>query len=686
MTKEFCCEDEQSLDTIKDIVVRADGCDFCTLAVAALHCCNASLDISASQDVTIYLYQTWSGSYSLRRDIDLDDPKTKSPEEGDVSCMVLFAETPRSNPGRRDFQTVGIIRLLANDAHLLGQQPMLHGRIIGNHVAPDLLLKWIKRCNNHHTTCKQIRWDWGMENMVGPRALRYIDTKNMCLCFRPRWEVADHVALSYVWGGSQGLQLLKANEKELFVKGSLTKAWTTIPAVIRDAIELVRDLNDHSDEKRIPIFLWVDQMCIIQDDSDDKALQLQQMDQTYSTAIATLIAAEGSHSNVPLTRRRCDSAFPRQGHGGLQMNGSGQTIKNIQGLRLLAALPGPSSAINPSVWNKRAWTMQEAELSHACIIFGKDQVTFRCAQEVFYEDIVTEPTTKSYKLHSPCMEGRKEAPVTSEWPGAFKMYTRIVESYTDRAMTYPTDVLPAFQGISLVLHALCTWKSLNGLIEDVIDFSLLWRPKGHIQRRFRYNGDPDQQQSKERASECLPTYAWSAWLGPVTYQPQSFEIKSLIHHFEVVGPKTDKRRIFRFSQNADFSHDDMGKFTLEPEPPYAPSDVSTTKEITKTMTPFGPMTQNLAYRSRIVKSPYKQRGNGPCILQFQAGSLGLILSAGIASDGHDDEDCQRLWLLDDKCRKVGTVWYVSALDDYKNGSVDVVLLSKNKSASETADG
>lgn len=66
----------------------------------------------------------------------------------------------------------------------------------------------------------------------------------------------------------------------------------------------------------------------------------------------------------------------------------------------------------------------------------------------------------------------------------FEMYARIVDSYTARNMTYPTDILAAFIGISEVMYALSAWKISNGLIEDVIDFVLLWPPRGVIRRRF----------------------------------------------------------------------------------------------------------------------------------------------------------------------------------------------------------
>lgn len=107
------------------------------------------------------------------------------------------------------------------------------------------------------------------------------------------------------------------------------------------------------------------------------------------------------------------------------------------------------------------------------------------------------------------------------------MYARIVESYTARNMTYPTDILAAFIGISEVMYALSAWKISNGLIEDVIDFVLLWPPRGVIRRRFLSNGDPSIPQGQQNLS--LLTYAWSAWHGPVTCQINILEGFKFFH-------------------------------------------------------------------------------------------------------------------------------------------------------------
>ncbi|KAL8947902.1 MAG: hypothetical protein Q9222_005864 [Ikaeria aurantiellina] len=707
------------LGAYDEISRRALNCEFCQLVVEALaNSTRGSIGediprISKVQNAKIYINRSLAGSYYYGAPLPTDDSAAQSndvtgsqrgesliegsqigenqgdPGRIDVGCIIVYTDIDYSHDVRVRREDRGHIRLLANDAHLLGQKPMYHGRVVGNHISPDLLRSWIMTCNDSHPLCQKIKHEWGLEHLTGPRSLRYVDTMNMCLRWRHWYDLAEHVALSYVWGGSQGLQLLKVNQKQLFVKGALRDAWGTIPAVLRDAIELVRDLNDKNEKKTI--YLWVDQLCIIQDDLADKATQVQQMNQTYFRSIGTLIAAEGSHSNFPLSRHNCHSFSPQHTHQ--RDSTSGQMIKNIQGLRLLAALPGSTDTLEKSIWNTRAWTLQESVLSHSSIEFGRNQVTFRCASEVFREDLVAEVTKEGHQdmdstgrkwINSQAWERRVVPTEDRDWPLTFEMYARLVEGYTGRAMTYPTDILPAFQGISQVFHAIAGWKVLNGLIEDVIDFSLLWRPNGDTKRRFNENGDPDQP-GQNSLHLRLPTYSWCAWLGPMTYRPQSFHIRTFVKQFDVIGPKNQKRKIVRFSQNREEIFEPTN---LEPKGGYAPHDCSNFQDMTQTAYYFKPQVQNLAYRMHLSKNPHKQNVDGPRILQFTTKCVRLLLSTvdPRMDTSNKSQGCKSVWLLDSQRRRIGAVWNVPELDPYDDREVEVIMLSRNKSESEAANG
>ncbi len=67
-----------------------------------------------------------------------------------------------------------------------------------------------------------------------------------------------YFALSYVWGQIANLQLLKRNIAELSEPQSLRRRFELIPHVIRDVITITQELGE--------TFLWVDPLCMCQDD------------------------------------------------------------------------------------------------------------------------------------------------------------------------------------------------------------------------------------------------------------------------------------------------------------------------------------------------------------------------------------------------------------------------------------
>ncbi|KAI1373954.1 hypothetical protein F4677DRAFT_184680 [Hypoxylon crocopeplum] len=58
-----------------------------------------------------------------------------------------------------------------------------------------------------------------------------------------------------------------------------------IPRTILDTIQLVRDIGFR--------FLWIDSLCILQDDDGDKLQHLPHMDSIYRCASLVIIAAAG---------------------------------------------------------------------------------------------------------------------------------------------------------------------------------------------------------------------------------------------------------------------------------------------------------------------------------------------------------------------------------------------------------
>lgn len=92
-------------------------------------------------------------------------------------------------------------------------------------------------------------------------------------------ETGQYIALSYCWGGKQSLVTTTATAQEYTDGLPVSK----IPRTILDAINLTNKLGLR--------FLWVDALCILQDDPEDVAREVSKMAQIYQEAWVTVSAA-----------------------------------------------------------------------------------------------------------------------------------------------------------------------------------------------------------------------------------------------------------------------------------------------------------------------------------------------------------------------------------------------------------
>jgi Heterokaryon incompatibility protein (HET) len=152
-----------------------------------------------------------------------------------------------------------------NDACFL--RPLLHSDLDISRIA-----RWISICETVHSgNCVLKTPEVFRDAFIGLNGMRLVDVYQNCLV-----EVQDlrqYVALSYMWGAVPNFRLTASNRNQLLLQGSIDKIWEMIPRTIQDAITLVRKL-----ELR---YLWVDALCLLQNDWQDIDRGVNVMDQVY---------------------------------------------------------------------------------------------------------------------------------------------------------------------------------------------------------------------------------------------------------------------------------------------------------------------------------------------------------------------------------------------------------------------
>lgn len=354
-------------------------------------------------------------------------------------------------------------------------QHLVRGRVIPTQMDVGQIKTWLARCSREHgDDCLQtyLSIPKHPSNLPG---FMLIDVEELCLAQLP--EGAAYTTLSYVWGSTNTPTTLKANVND-FRKPSAFKR-PKLPKTISDAIEVTSALGFR--------FLWVDALCIVQDDDAFKAKLIANMDAVYGNSALTIVAASGDHADAGL-----------KGWGQAPEAGSRQSTVKIEDGFILGVLPFFDLELMNSTFASRGWTYQETALSARRLVFLGGQFYFVCRGVVWREDVMAESN-----LIQPFAGANTLGTGVSEW--TLGRYGEHVAAYTSRKLTYSSDALNAFTGIQKALQgSMGDTKFWYGLPAAALDWALLWKAtKG----------------TKLARREEFPSWSWAGWDGSVTHPP-----------------------------------------------------------------------------------------------------------------------------------------------------------------------
>ncbi|KAF2030344.1 HET-domain-containing protein [Setomelanomma holmii] len=288
-----------------------------------------------------------------------------------------------------------------------------------------------------------------------------IDIERYCLV--PGIGVDRYWTLSYVWGGSQSTSLTKGNLEELQVEDALVSPSVQLPATIKDAMRLVGQLNGR--------YLWVDKLCIPQDDGPAKKLELEAMAAIYARAYATIVAAQGGDTDEGL-------------HG---VSGGSKT-RDLRKFRLNSQ---PANAYHRRNDDISLFEEQTGPIPDVEELENQSEAQHNLGA------LVLKPCDRTANTKE---AGIKSAP----WPDFYR-FARLVCLYNIRDFTFPEDALDAFDGATSVFGPSFTGGLVSGLPQMFFNAALLWQPNWKLERRACAGPDVDHA--------ILPSWSWVGWQG-----------------------------------------------------------------------------------------------------------------------------------------------------------------------------
>lgn len=391
----------------------------------------------------------------------------------------------------------------------------------------------LRRCQALHKSCRKVRDDVLRRSSRaggGPRRLLIVgqdpdDTVHLR-------EVGDedddtetllYAALSHCWGRSPFLQTRTANITQHRSPGGIPLA--ALPRTFREAVAATRLLGlGH---------LWVDSLCIVQDDARDWQAESARMAAVYQGAHVVLSAsrAAGAHDGL-FSDPAAGSDLYAPPHvetvampdGPCSGGDAAPPLGQVAFRRAYAHMPSPmqrqlhAEPAFPTL--SRGWIYQERLLASRVLHFGPHELHWECMAESVCQcrDNDDDEEGEAPPAISTKPEFSREHWQSLDAHQRSVSWHRLVENYTALHLTFDTDIFPALSGVAKTFQSANQQSAayLAGLWQDSLILDLLWhaQPPSSANDSVPVHLQPWQQRPLVYRA---PSWSWAAVKGPVEY-------------------------------------------------------------------------------------------------------------------------------------------------------------------------
>lgn len=247
-------------------------------------------------------------------------------------------------------------------------------------------------------------------------------------------------------------------------------------------------------------YIWIDAVCIIQDDTSDWRKEAAAMGSVYAGSLFALSALDGENSLAGIFSERDIRSVPVE----LCDADNKSSTKTIY-IRSTNTLEINNWAIKKGAVSRRAWTLQERLLAPAVLHFGRRHLIWECCTHSITEDgyeTPVNPLTKGLAWSRSSFT----LPITDTSTQGLQVSWRLlVEEYSRCALTFSSDKVPALQGIANMYQDQFGVQYLAGLWADSLLDGLRWCSANH--KSF----------FTKPAEYRAPSWSWMALDGTLSY-------------------------------------------------------------------------------------------------------------------------------------------------------------------------
>jgi hypothetical protein len=339
----------------------------------------------------------------------------------------------------------------------------------------------LEQCERFHPQCRQT------SSLVPKRILDLRITPGNGNDVRLResrpYETGRYATLSHGWGKQQPPKTVKANLPASMQRLRLE----SLSEKFQQVIDFVRRLGIE--------LLWIDSLCIVQDDELEKLEQIPRMSDIYNNSVLTIAASRSRDSQGSLfsTKRSFDIGFPLSTE---RVTGEGGFMVRKAFSHKLADSTVLDAWSVPRLHNvfpllSRAWVLQERMLCPRMLHFGETELHWECSAVAACECGIEQSSNRKPSTNDLGISPRDRIG-----------FTALVSYYTCLDLSYETDILSALQGIIRRIELTTGDKCVAGMWKSQLARCLCWITHKPSPRRRHAN---------------VPTWSWASLLSPITY-------------------------------------------------------------------------------------------------------------------------------------------------------------------------
>lgn len=354
---------------------------------------------------------------------------------------------------------------------------------------------WIRRCTTEHTACGSV----GLSSPLPTRVVDVSDPTNVKL-IESSGMTGRYLCLSHCWGEHQPLRTLTSN----YADHLSSIPWSKIPETFQDAITLTRKLGFS--------YIWIDSLCIVQDDAADWEAEARKMMDIYQNCFLTIAGTSSPSSNTGLF---LETQIPAEISGTTEQ-GDAYTYHLRPSVQHFSHSNMPGVFLQRWPLLTRAWVLQERLLAPRVIHVARPELFWECRACIDCE--CTSPTNPPPLNIGPLTNLKPNYWATANDPT--KTFTTqhwwaLVELYTSLKLSFRSDTFPALSG--LVKHIIASSSapeheaSSPALYTPASYLAGLWRPTLPVDLLWKNNNEYIRHSPIPGPQPYLaPSWSWAS--------------------------------------------------------------------------------------------------------------------------------------------------------------------------------